>query len=248
MNMILRAYRKASLTLETALILPLFAMALLTLVSVIPAFLAGQRMQALLLTKAETLAVSCTDGHNEALSAVRDEFVDSLAAEDLRFIENGKEGIDMSGSILDDPEYIELSVSCELIPLTGFFEMLKIRYSRGCLVHIWCGYENGFFPDDEYVYVTNDSEVYHIDRQCSHIMLRIRETSPEQVKALRNDGGSRYKPCEICHAKLSDQKLFITPDGDRYHNSITCSGLKRTVYAIRKSEIGDRRPCSRCGR
>ena len=230
------------------MILPVFATALLALASVILIYHTEQRMQVLLVNKAETLAISCSDGHNEALSAVKDDYADSFPAETLRFIDRGADGIDMSGSVLDDPEYIELRVKCDLIPLTDFFGAIKIPYQSSCLTHIWCGYENGFFADDEYVYVTSNSEVYHLDRQCSHILLGIRETSPDMVEKLRNDKGSRYRACEICHAKLSAPKLYITTDGDRYHNSITCSGLKRTVYAIRKSEIGGRRPCSRCGR
>ena len=230
------------------MILPIFMTALLALVSVLPMYLAGQRMQAQLIETAEDLAVLCSDGHNEALSSVRDDFVDRLSSEDIRFIENGKDGIDMSGSILDDPEYIQLCVRCKLIPLTGFFDLISIPYDKKCLSHVWCGYDKGFFPDDEYVFITDDSEVYHLDRECSHILLRIKETSPGQVGMLRNDSGGKYRSCEICHAKMTDNKLYITTDGDRYHNSITCSGLKRTVYAVRKSEIGDRRPCSRCGR
>ena len=248
MDMNRKAYRKASLTLEAALILPVFATALLVLLSVLLIYNTEQRMHMLLVNTAESLAVSCSDGHNEAPAAVKDEYAKSLRKEDLRFIESGAEGIDMSGSVLDDPEYIELSLKCELVPLTDYFGILKIPYRSRCLTHIWCGYDAPFFADEEYVYVTNDSEVYHIDRQCSHILLGIRQTSADAIGALRNENGNRYRACGICHAKLSDEKLYITTDGDRYHNSITCSGLKRTVYAIKKSEIGDLRPCSRCGR
>ncbi|MCR5302718.1 MAG: pilus assembly protein [Lachnospiraceae bacterium] len=243
-----KAYKKGSLTVETAMILPVFMTALLALVSILLMYLAGQRMQMQLINTAEDLAVKCSDGHNEALSAIRDDFVDSIPEEDLRFIQNGKDGIDMSGSDLDDPEYIVLSVRCDLVPLTGSFGVLSVPYSRKCLTHIWCGYERGYYPDDEYVYITNDSEVYHRDRECSHILLSVKEVSPNQVGSLRNMNGGRYRACEICHARLTGGRIYITDDGDRYHNSITCSGLKRTVYAVRLSEVGDKRPCSRCGR
>ena len=240
-------HEKGSLTVEAALILPMFMMGLLTLVSVLLMHLAGMRIQASLLSEAERLAVRMEDGESIAVSSVRDEIARSIPEDTLRFIENGSDGLDLSGSRLDD-EYIILSLNCNLVPLTDFFGLIKVPLTRRCLAHAWTGYENGFFPDTEYVYVTEDSDVYHIDRECSHILLTVVETSPEEVGSLRNDNGGRYRPCEICHSSLSDERLYVTPEGDRYHKSISCSALKRTVRAIRKSETGNRRPCSRCGR
>ena len=245
---IIRKSEAGSLTVEAAAILPVFMLGLLTLVSVLLMDLAGMRMQASLLMQAEELAISLADGHNVSALMVRDELIKELDTEDVRLIEGGQEGVDMSASFLDDPEYVELCVDCNLIPLGNYFGILKIPYRRRCISHVWCGYDRGFFGDEEYVYVTNGSEVYHLDRDCSHLRLTVTDTDSATVGTLRNNGGAKYKPCGICHSSLSDKKLYVTPEGDRYHNNITCSGLKRTVRAIRKSEIQDRRPCSRCGR
>jgi len=246
--MTMQKCKKGSLSIEAAVALPIFALGLLTLVSVLLMQLAIMRIQASLLHTAKELSVECADGHSVAISSVKDSIIDDLGGEDLRLIQNGKDGIDLDGSHIDDPEYIELDVKCDLIPLTGFFGMLNVPVERRCLAHVWCGYDKGFIPDEEYVYITDDSDVYHCDRECSHIRLTVVKTSPVHVGSQRNNGGGRYKPCEYCHPKLSDDVLYITPEGDRYHNTVTCSGLKRTVRAIRKSEAGDRRPCSRCGR
>lgn len=245
---IIRKSENGSLTVEAAVILPVFMLGLLTLVSVLLMDLAGMRMQASLLLKAEELAVSFADGHNVSALTVRDELTRELATEDVRLIDGGWEGVDMSASFLDDPEYVELCMDCNFIPLGNYFGVLKVPYRRRCISHVWCGYDRGFFKDEEYVYVTEGSEVYHLDRDCSHLRLTVTGTDSATVGTLRNSKGAKYKPCEICHSSLTQGKLFITPEGDRYHNSITCSGLKRTVRAIRKSEIKDRRPCSRCGR
>lgn len=204
----MRACRRASLTIEAAASLPLFAIALLAIVSIIP-----MQRQAMDLTQEVFLS----------------------AAEEAMLSTEGR-------------EYISISEEREFVPLTDFFGMISVKCRRNCLAHAWCGYENDYFADEEFVYVTRQSEVYHKDRLCSHLKLTVTETSSDEVRFLRNDSGSRYKSCNICHSRLSDNILYITPDGDRYHNSITCSGLKRTVFAIRKSETGDRRQCSRCGR
>lgn len=240
--------RSGSLTIEAALALPVFMMALLTLVSLLFMHLAGQRIQALLHTHAQTLAIRCADGSNVSISDVGKEIAEELAGEDIRFIAGGREGIDMSGSFTDDPEYMQLCLRCELIPFTDMFGMLHIPYRRSCLVHVWNGYDKGFFPEEDYVYVTDESDVYHLDRDCSHIRLTIEEADPGSIAFLRNSDGKKYRSCEHCHAKKTDERLYITPEGDRFHNSMTCSALKRTVRAIRMSETGDRRPCRRCGR
>ena len=240
--------RKGSLTIEAAAVLPLFITGLLTLVSVLFINNVCQRIQASLLNTARELAIVCADGHCEALSSVREDFIRNLPREDMIFIKNGRDGIDMSGSFLDDPEYIELSVSCELVPLTDMFGILSVHFDRKCLAHVWVGYENGFFPDEEYVYITDDGEVYHMDRNCRHLRLTVKEVSPDTIDSCRNNSGSRYKACEICHGSLSSAVLYITPEGDRYHGSIACSGLKRSVRAVKKSMTGGRRPCKTCGR
>ena len=244
----MRRCEKGSLTIEAAVALPLFMTGLLTFVSMLLMQLTAMRIQASVHDTAKKLIETLADGHSIATSSVKDMMQDALSDWDLRFVKNGKEGLDMSDSDIDDPEYIILDVRCRLIPLTDCFGALSIPLERRCMAHVWCGYDREFFPDDEYVYITNDSEVFHCDRECSHIRLTVTKTSSDMIGTLRNNSGAKYRPCEYCHPKASDTELYITPEGDRYHKSITCSGLKRTVRAIRRSETGDRRPCSRCGR
>lgn len=241
-----RVRRRGSLTVEAALVLPLLMSGMLALISLILMWHTGQRLQMLLAGKAQELAMECADGRSISLTDVREDIANGLTEEDIRFIRNGRDGIDLSGSDADNGEYIDLCVRCELIPLTDMFGLLSLPFERRCLVHAWCGYISGYFPDKEYVYITQDSEVYHTDRDCTHLRLTVKETSSREVGDLRNDDGRRYRPCEICHAKLSDGKLYITSEGDRYHNSITCSALKRTVWAVRIDRVKGRRPCSRC--
>lgn len=94
--------------------------------------------------------------------------------------------------------------------------------------------------DDYYVYVTDNKEVYHSARKCTHLDLSISEASKEEAKY------SGYIPCGFCGDKAEDT-VYVTSEGGRYHGVSMCSGLKRTVQRVKHSEVEGLPPCSRCG-
>ncbi len=98
-----------------------------------------------------------------------------------------------------------------------------------------------------YVYVTESGSVYHISSTCTHINLSIHSASVSEISELRNESGGRYTACEIC---IEDENVsgsvYITNEGNRYHDSLSCSGLKRTVRMVEISKVNGLRLCSRC--
>lgn len=70
----------------------------------------------------------------------------------------------------------------------------------------------------------------------------------ESVENLRNESQGKYHACEKCMGGRIPASVYITDYGDRYHSTLACSGLKRTVYAIPLSEAVGKGACSKCGK
>lgn len=99
------------------------------------------------------------------------------------------------------------------------------------------------------VYVTETGKVYHRKRDCTYLKLSISQMKYEDIASLRNEGGGKYKPCERCvkDTELSaGRDVWITNFGDRYHSTRSCSGIKRSIKEITLSKAGKRTPCSKC--
>ena len=116
----------------------------------------------------------------------------------------------------------------------------------------WIGYTGGVGRgdnvDDTIVYVTSDSEVYHTTTSCTHLKLTVSSISGDSLSSARSDNGGRYTKCHLCRPPSGLSTYYIAKEGDRYHMSTSCSGLKRTYYTKLLSEVqGILRPCSRCG-
>lgn len=120
-----------------------------------------------------------------------------------------------------------------------------------CYMRAWTGYDVQRGTDtgetEIYVYVAEHGTVYHRSENCSHLTLSIELVSREEAEERRNSAGARYHPCERCGGDGSGA-VYITGEGNRYHNTISCSGLKRSVRRIPLSDVGGMPPCGRCGR
>lgn len=101
--------------------------------------------------------------------------------------------------------------------------------------------------EDITVFVTDYGRVYHTTRTCHHLQLSIRSIGRAEVSGERNLGGHRYYPCERC-ASRAGSRVYITGYGDSYHADGRCPGLKRGIHAMRLSEVDGLPPCSDCGR
>ncbi|MCR4842036.1 MAG: pilus assembly protein [Eubacterium sp.] len=253
-----RASGRGSLTVETALALPIFIFVLMSVIWLFRVELLQQQIRSALYVAAdgEALAAHITDdkafdlspfGLDLTAGALMQTGVDYDALGDL--IVGGRAGIvctsDDSGE-----NYVNLSAACIVrIPVSFFGErVMTIRES--VTARKWTGFdptENAAGEGEEMVYITPEGEAYHRSRACSYLNPSIKTVAYESLSVLRNSSGHRYYPCPICGKGISGGKVYITTYGENYHSSVSCSGLKRTVYCVPISEVGGRHACSKCG-
>ena len=117
-------------------------------------------------------------------------------------------------------------------------------------VSAWNGYQKDRKgnEDGQIVYITEKGTVWHSDYQCSYLQLSIQYVQYSELQNMRNEGGRKYHKCEQCVYGKAMNGVYITSYGNRYHNSLNCSSLKRTIRAVHKSEVAGRGGCSKCAK
>lgn len=148
--------------------------------------------------------------------------------------------------------YVELKAVYQMKLPIGLFGKIKYRIVQVSKCRKWTGYQPGQDAQetDTWLYYTEYGTVYHTSRSCSHLDLSIQGIPYQHIGQNRNHSGGKYHKCEKCGSSSAGRGMvYITNYGDRYHNSLTCSGLKRSIYMIRKSEASnEKKMCSKCGK
>lgn len=157
-----------------------------------------------------------------------------------RYIKNGIAGVSFLGStMLDEDDNIVLMVRYDTRFAGERVFSIKKRAYTGAGTK--SAQSDETTQAEEYVYVTDYESVYHATRTCSHLMLSIRQAA---FSYAQNNG---YHACAFCGSECRDI-VYITEQGLCYHSDVHCSGLKRTVYRRKKSEVQGLKACDRCGR
>lgn len=263
------SHREGSMTVEAAVVLPVFLVVLISVLYMAHIFLVQLSLIGPLHETGRRLArdlylyeLTEEKGREEpsvlqellvktmSVTAAKAVFVKLVGKEWLENagIDGGSAGISFARSVIPDEEKMidlviqyRMQIPFHLIPLPGF------AVTQRCRVHGWVGYDPAAEEDEkeQIVYVTETGKVYHLYLTCSHLHLSIRPVGYWEIEGLRNSSGAKYYPCEKCGAVHTDT-VYITDDGNRYHSCISCSGLKRGIREIPISEAGELPLCSRC--
>ena len=210
---------RASVTLECALVLPLFFMAVLTVTSFMNALRIQTENNLNLSNRARALSAAAGAAVNEA-------------GEDDTWID------------LQKKETFRYPFGLPGVPSLKIAVRARVRPFCGCKGGI-AGEGNGFGEGDRTVYVTDNEAVWHSHPDCTHLDLSVFRTSRRAAESMRNEYGRRYRKCP---GFPDDYKgpVYLTRKGDYYYPNQDYPGLTRHVHVVRKGDAGDLKQCDRC--
>lgn len=252
--------QKASLTVECAVILPLFFLAIVMLTGILDLYRTTTIIQTTLCEGAKELGMYayCTEEDSQSPVGMVNNAVcqiyakrkikEKLEGENLIGIVGGMNGINLSRSKYEN-EMICLKASFLYKSPVSLFRIFPIRLHIEGQARAWVGYTKPVYQwqTEELVYVTDWESVYHTSESCSHLKLSIQEVAYSEAESRKNLYGERYHSCERCIEEGdSSGSVYITQTGNRYHKDRECGGLTRHVKLVKKSQALHLQACSRC--
>ena len=217
MSSFLLSDREGSMTVEASIAIPVFLFAMINLLSIILLFGEYSSNLADMHRKGKELAV-----HAHILGDVGDIENDLIILEKVQVLE----------------------------PMIPIMEFDTARTLVNCRIRKWTGYDVTDSPvtneTEEWVYITPTGNAYHKNPNCSYLNPKIYSAVSEQIGKYRNASGEIYRQCESCQDITLTGICFYTEYGNRYHTTLKCSGLKRTIYSVLLSEVEGRHFCGKC--
>lgn len=150
----------------------------------------------------------------------------------------------LESNVYESEDCFEVVVTYSVSPMSSIAGFIPFRMTNRYYGHLWNGYE---IPEGEiFVYIAESGRVYHTNRECTHLQLSVQKVECQEAIDSRNAHGEKYKACEKCWDSALAGMVFITEEGNCYHSTSSCAGLKRTIICVPASEVEKWSLCSRC--
>ncbi len=241
---------RASFTLEAALVIPMFTLFAVSVLFLFRVLQLQQDVEA-------ALEYAAVESAIQAHGMEEDSGAGTLMRAQVLFRRQLKErnahtdyvGTGGFSFALSDTEgsYVDLCVTYRIRNPIGFWGLPGYSMNQRARCHKWIGNTETGSKEERYAYKTEEGSVYHLYSDCAYLDLSIRAVAAGAVGQMRNTSGGIYQPCERCGSHTEDRQLYYVTDyGSAYHCSLSCSGLKRTVYILPLSELEGYPLCSKC--
>ena len=243
------ACRRGSYTLEAAVVLPLLVGACTVCLFFFRVLQVQTQVQeALTYASRKTACEASISSSPVVLMASAEVYLQKqLATCDTvkQYVTGGQLGVSVLRSEVSEKQ-INLRAEYYIKFPINFFGWKGWYVSQHSNSRKWVG-DRQASDEEIYVYVTENGSVYHTSRSCHYLDLSIQKVNSGTVGDLRNKDGHIYYACLDCVAKNSKTETkYITDYGVCYHDSLLCSGLKRTIYMVKLSEVKGKGKCSKC--
>ena len=242
---------KGSMTLEMALVFPIFLFSVFSLISLISVMKIKSCMDVAVCEVGNEIAIK---KYNEDISDILlpvyiknqlEIFIEeNLSQQDMKKLHSKIYVTDIS--LFEEDEIIAFRVDYNVIPDFHMLGLDKVNLNTIYYGHSWQGYSSSK-EEETMVFLTENASVYHTDKNCTHMQLTIEEVSYDTLDICRNNKGSKYDECNFCNKISNNGTVYITPEGESYHNIISCAGLTRSIFTVPYSTILGKQKCIRCG-
>lgn len=266
---------RASLTVEAAMVLPLFLFSMVILMMPMELMDEGRRVQTALEGACEDVSQYAyimdelkqgETGEYLQMPGLVGELLGVLKKEAVIFyVKKRVESQAGSGrleavsfhrsSVLADGETIDLIMDYRLKLPYSVLGLKSVPMTARSSRRAWIGRagkdggESGDLKEDELVFVGRNSTRYHLSRTCHYLYNNISQVSLEEAKNMRNSFGKKYKPCSRCGGIAGKgEAVYIMPGGEHFHSDRGCSSITSYVQAVPLSEVSHLGPCSYCSK
>lgn len=243
---------KGSLTLEAAIVVPIFFFAMLCLSYLLEIMAIQTTVRNGLYSAGKEMARQTYAGFILTPEELEQSIVANIGEDRLErsVVAGGASGMDCRQSSYNPVTGVmDLRVQYQVgIPIL-MFRITPITCEETLRVKGWTGYVSAMegTTNQDMVYVTETGIVYHRDADCTYLDMSIRSVHIESIEELRNQSGGKYYACESCGKDETDSAIrYITDYGTRYHTSLECKKIRRNIYAIPIDEAYGLGGCSKC--
>lgn len=168
---------------------------------------------------------------------------------------------DLGGMWVDtskEGETVQLCINYRVRPENILFPERQSYYRLHLVYRNWTGEgkieEKGQEADKEeesakVVYLADYATVYHSDKNCTYISIKVSAVPSGKISEKRNASGAKYYACEFCEPVLREnESVYVTKYGKRYHALSSCSAIERSPQECLLEEAKQKyRPCQKCG-
>lgn len=240
--------RKGSYTIEASVVLPVILCVVVFILFYLKSFYIQVGVQRAIDETSRQAAVLCPYKKDMSLRELII-LCDARLEKDeipLQYIRGNILGLSYANSSVDG-NYINLTVDYSIVFPIKMFGNRQLHIQQHSVNRKWIGWDAAEKSYAEgYVYVTEHGRVYHTKINCPHLKPKISAVGRSGIKDKRNRNGEKYKACHLCAKKGKKNVVFVTEYGNVYHNTLTCAGIKRTIYKRRIEEVGALPMCEKC--